>query len=180
MMQIDSSWTLFLDRDGVINNEIKNGYVLSWDMFRFEDGVLTALPVLAQRFSRIILTTNQRCIGKGLLTEQGLEEIHHNMLSIIREQGGRIDKIYYCPDVNNDSPCRKPQPGMALQAQADFPQIDFSRSVMVGNTLSDMKFGKSQGMTTVFIPSTLPELPFPHPLMDYRCDSLLEFSRIIQ
>jgi histidinol-phosphate phosphatase family protein len=180
MMHIDASWTLFLDRDGVINNEIKDGYVLNWDMFHFEEGVLPALSTLAGKFGRIVMVTNQRCIGRGLLTEEGLHQIHEKMLEAISAQGGRIDKIYHCPDVDNDSPCRKPNKGMALQAKADFPEIDFSRAVMVGNTLSDMKFGKDQGMTTVFIPSTKPDLPFPHPLMDYRCNGLPEFLAIIQ
>ncbi|QHS59425.1 D-glycero-alpha-D-manno-heptose-1,7-bisphosphate 7-phosphatase [Chitinophaga agri] len=179
-MQIDASWTLFLDRDGVINNEIRNGYVLSWDMFRFQEGVLPALSKLAKQFSRIVLVTNQRCIGRGLLTTEGLEAIHAKMLEAITASGGRIDKIYYCPDIDSDSPCRKPNGGMAMQAKKDFPEIDFSKAVMVGNTLSDMQFGKNQGMTTVFIPSTKPELPFPHPQMDYRCNGLLEFSALIQ
>lgn len=179
-MQIDASWTLFLDRDGVINNEIRNGYVLSWDMFRFQEGVLPALSKLAKQFSRIVLVTNQRCIGRGLLTTEGLEAIHAKMLEAITASGGRIDKIYYCPDIDSASPCRKPNGGMAMQAKKDFPEIDFSKAVMVGNTLSDMQFGKNQGMTTVFIPSTKPELPFPHPQMDYRCNGLLEFSALIQ
>ena len=127
-----------------------------------------------------MITTNQRCIGKGLLTEAGLAEIHRYMLAEIVQHHGRIDKIYHCPDINNDSPCRKPQAGMAMQAQADFPEIDFKRSVMVGNTMGDMKFGKQLGMSTVFIPSTHPEQPFPDPMIDMKCDSLLEFSRIIQ
>ena len=179
-MHIDTSWTLFLDRDGVINNEIKDGYVLQWDMFHFADGVLEALPIFARTFGHIVIVTNQRCIGRGLLTAEGLHTIHRHMLKEITAQGGRIDNIYFCPDVNNDSPCRKPQSGMAMQAKADFPDIDFSRSVMVGNTLSDMNFGKNLGMTTVFIPSTQPHHSFPHPLMDARCNSLLDFSRIIQ
>lgn len=179
-MQINTSWTLFLDRDGVINNEIKDGYVLNWDMFCFADGVLEAMPVFAEKFGHIVIVTNQRCIGRGLLTEDGLNAIHDQMLLEIRAKGGRIDRIYHCPDVNNDSPCRKPQNGMALQAQTDFPDIDFSRSVIVGNTLSDMNFGKNLGMKSVFIPSTQPHHPYPHPLMDARCNSLLDFSRIIQ
>jgi D-glycero-D-manno-heptose 1,7-bisphosphate phosphatase len=179
-MHIDSSWTLFLDRDGVINTEIKDGYVLEWDTFRFADGVLEALPVLAAKFGHIVIVTNQRCIGRGLLSTEGLNTIHRHMLEAIKEKGGRIDKIYFCPDVNNDSLCRKPQNGMAMQAKTDFPNINFSRSVIVGNTLSDMKFGKNLGMTSVFIPSTQPHQPFPHPLMDARCNSLLDFSRIIQ
>ncbi|SFD49728.1 D-glycero-D-manno-heptose 1,7-bisphosphate phosphatase [Chitinophaga sp. CF118] len=179
-MHIDNSWTLFLDRDGVINDEIKGGYVLSWDMFRFADGVLEALPLLADKFSRIVMVTNQRCIGRGLLTEEGLKAIHQKMLQEISAKGGRIDKIYFCPDIDSNSPCRKPNIGMGLQAKADFPDIDFSRSILVGNTLSDMNFGKNLGMTTAFIPSTHPHQPFPHPLMDARCNSLLDFSRIIQ
>jgi histidinol-phosphate phosphatase family protein len=179
-MHIDTSWTLFLDRDGVINNEIKDGYVLQWDMFHFAEGVLEALPILSRKFGHIVIVTNQRCIGRGLLNVEGLNTIHGHMLREITAIGGRIDNIYFCPDVNNDSPCRKPQGGMAMQAKADFPEIDFSRSIIVGNTLSDMNFGKNLGMTTVFIPSTQPQHPFPHPLMDARCNSLLDFSGIIQ
>ncbi len=169
--------TLFLDRDGVINDEIKGGYVLQWDMFRFSDGVLQALGLLHHHFDRIVIVTNQRCIGRGLLTPAGLEDIHSHMLAEIRQHGGRIDKIYYCPDVNNDSPCRKPQTGMASHAKKDFPEIDFSQAVMVGNTLGDMQFGRNLGMKTVFIPSTLPDIHLPHPLIDQRCNSLLDFAR---
>ncbi|RAJ82171.1 D-glycero-D-manno-heptose 1,7-bisphosphate phosphatase [Chitinophaga dinghuensis] len=168
--------TLFLDRDGVINDEIKGGYVLQWDMFRFSDGVLQALGLLHHHFDRIVIVTNQRCIGRGLLTPTGLEDIHSHMLTEIRQHGGRIDKIYYCPDVNNDSPCRKPQTGMASRAKEDFPEIDFSQAIMVGNTLGDMQFGRNLGMKTVFIPSTLPDIQLPHPLIDQRCSSLLDFA----
>jgi histidinol-phosphate phosphatase family protein len=174
------NWTLFLDRDGVINEEIPDSYVLNWDMFRFCNGVLEALPVLAQHFGHIVIVTNQRCVGKGLITIAQLEAIHQHMLAVIARHGGRIDKIYYCPDVDGNSPCRKPQGGMALAAQKDLPDIDFTRSVMVGNTLSDMEFGKRLGMRTVFIPSTLPHLPFPHPLMDERFNDLWHFSKAIQ
>ncbi|ASZ13515.1 HAD-IIIA family hydrolase [Chitinophaga pendula] len=179
-MQVDRQWTLFLDRDGVINEEIKGSYVLDWGMFRFSEGVLEALAMLSQRFGRIVVVTNQRCIGKGLLTAGGLQDIHQHMTAEIVAAGGRIDGIYYCPDIDSTSPCRKPQTGMAMQAQRDFAEIDFQRAVMVGNTLSDMQFGKTLGMTTVFIPSTLPDTAFPHPLIDRRCDSLLAFSRLLQ
>jgi histidinol-phosphate phosphatase family protein len=179
-MQIDTSWTLFLDRDGVINNEIKGGYVLSWDMFQFADGVLEALPALSAKFGHIVMVTNQRCIGRGLLTIDGLHAIHAKMLEEINNHGGRIDKIYFCPDIDSNSPCRKPNTGMAMQAKADFPDIDFTKAVMVGNTLSDMNFAKNMGMSTVFIPSTQPHHPVSHPLIDSRYNSLLDFSRIIQ
>jgi histidinol-phosphate phosphatase family protein len=172
--------TLFLDRDGVVNDEIRDGYVLRPDMFHFSEGVLTAMPLLAKHFDRIVMVTNQRCIGRGLLTIAGLQEIHTQMLQQITLHGGRIDKIYFCPDLDNSSPCRKPATGMGLQAQQDFPDIDFSDAVMVGNTLSDMQFGKNLGMQTVFIPSTRPEVPFPHPLIDQRYQNLLQFAQAIQ
>jgi D-glycero-D-manno-heptose 1,7-bisphosphate phosphatase len=172
--------TLFLDRDGVINDEIRDSYVLTPDMFRFSEGVLTAMPLLAKHFDRIIIVTNQRCIGRGLLTIAGLNEIHHRMQLEIQQHGGRIDQIYFCPDVESSSPCRKPSGGMGLQAQQDFPEIDFRKSVMVGNTLSDMQFGKDLGMQTVFIPSTRPDIPFPHPLIDQRYQNLLQFAQTIQ
>lgn len=178
--QIDKTWTLFLDRDGVINEEIHKSYVLDWSMFRFAHGVPEAIATFTKLFGRIIVVTNQRCIGKGLLTTAGLDLIHHNMQEGINAAGGRIDKIYHCPDLEADSACRKPQPGMGLQAQSYFPEIDFARSIMVGNTLSDMQFGKNLGMYTVFIPSTLPDLPFPHPLQDARYPGLLAFARAIQ
>lgn len=171
---------LFLDRDGVINNEIKDGYVLHTNMFQFSEGVLAAMPLLAKHFERIFIVTNQRCIGRGLLTTAGLQEIHDYMLTAITQHGGRIDKIYFCPDVESNSPCRKPASGMALQAKQDFPEIDFSQAVMVGNTLSDMQFGRTIGMQTVFIPSTLPDTPFPHPLIDKRFENLLQFAQAIQ
>jgi len=171
---------LFLDRDGVVNDEIPNGYVLRPDMFHFSEGVLAAMPLLAKHFDHILMVTNQRCIGRGLLSLEGLQEIHAQMLQQIEQHGGRIDRIYFCPDLDNSSPCRKPATGMGLQAKQDFPEIDFSNAVMVGNTLGDMQFGKTLGMKTVFIPSTRPETPFPHPLIDQRYQNLLQFAEAIQ
>lgn len=172
--------TLFLDRDGVVNDEIRDGYVLRPDMFHFSEGVLAAMPLLAKHFDRILMVTNQRCIGRGLLSPEGLQEIHAQMLQQIEQHGGRIDRIYFCPDLDNSSPCRKPATGMGLQAKQDFPEIDFSNAVMIGNTLGDMQFGKTLGMQTVFIPSTRPETPFPHPLIDQRYQNLLQFAQAIQ
>ena len=93
--------------------------------------------------------------------------------------GGRIDKIYFCTDLDNDSPMRKPNPGMALQARQDFPQIDFSKTIMVGNKPSDMRFGRAAGMFTVFVATTNPETPFPHPDIDLRFSSLKEFAEAL-
>lgn len=149
---LDSSWTLFLDRDGVINTHIKGGYVTSLSEFEFIDGVLTSLPKLAQIVGRIVVVTNQQCIGKGILSESELNEIHDHMVTTIQNEGGRIDAVYFAPQlVSENSSMRKPNTGMADAAQAQFPDIDFTKSIMVGDSLTDMEFGKRKGMKTVQI-----------------------------
>lgn len=156
MPRFDRTWTLFLDRDGVLNTEKVGSYILSWEEFRFEPGALQGVTWLSRIFGRLIVVTNQRCVGKGLLTPEALEALHERMRSEIHAAGGRLDAIYYCPDLEDDSPCRKPNPGMALAAQRDFPEIDFRRSVMVGNSDKDMAFGRSLGMYRVWIASVAP------------------------
>lgn len=152
MIQIDSTYTLFLDRDGVINKKINDGYVLSLDDFEFLPGVLDVMPKLAKLFTRIVVVTNQQCIGKGLLSVDDLNEIHLHMMNIIELNGGRIDAVYYAPDLKSaDNLLRKPNNGMAFLAKNDFPEINFTKSIMVGDHLTDMEFGKSLGMTTFCI-----------------------------
>ena len=176
-LHITKDWTLFLDRDGVINHEKKGDYIRNWTEFNFYAESLAALPLLAQKFDRIIITTNQKGIGKGLMTVADLDLIHQNMTNQIMELGGRIDAVYYCPDLDNLSINRKPQPGMAYQAKEKFPSIDFTKSIMVGNRMSDMEFGRNAGMHTVFVATTHPETPFPDPLIDLRFDNLLGFAQ---
>ena len=114
------------------------------------------------------------------MTEESLQTIHHNMVSEIIKLGGRIDHIFYCTDVDNNSINRKPQPGMALQAKEQFPSIDFAKSIMVGNRTSDMEFGRNAGLHTVFLATTHPETVYPNPLIDYRFNHLFEFAEAIQ
>ncbi len=178
-LDINTDWTLFLDRDGVINHEKKEDYIRHWSEFEFYAESLLALPLLAQKFNRIIITTNQKGIGKGLMSVDDLTLIHQNMTNKIVELGGRIDAIYYCPDLDNASINRKPQPGMAYQAKSTFPEIDFKRSIMVGNRMSDMEFGRNAGMHTVYLATTHPEAPFPDTKIDDRFDHLFQFANAL-
>lgn len=173
---IDKSWTLFLDRDGVFNAEKKDDYVRNLSEFQLYPHALDHIDVLNRRFGTIVIVTNQKGIGKGLMTEADLHTIHAYLLEQIHAHGGRIDKIYFAPDTDDTAINRKPQPGMACQAKADFPQIDFSKSIMVGNKPSDMLFGRNTGMHTVFLATTNPEVPFPHPDIDARFNNLQSFS----
>lgn len=176
LKKIDKSWTLFIDRDGVINVEIIGEYVLHWEQFIFSKGALQSFKKLSDVFGRLLLVTNQRGVGKGLMTKEALDTIHHEMQREIQIAGGHLDKIYFCTEVENSCFNRKPNPGMALQAKKDFPEVDFTKSMMVGNKPSDMRFGRAAGMFTVFLATTNPDVLFPHPDIDLRFDSLEEFA----
>jgi histidinol-phosphate phosphatase family protein len=167
---------LFLDRDGVLNHDKEGSYIFSTEEFRFYDGVLDALKIFNRIFGDIIIVTNQRGVGKGMMSELDLMQIHNKMLQEIETAGGRIDAIYYAVSLDNNHPERKPHPGMALKAKADFPDIDFSKSIMVGNNLSDMDFGRNAGMHTVFLLTTQPNLPLPQPSIDLAYNNLLKFA----
>lgn len=175
-IQPDKSWTLFLDRDGVINHEKYQDYIYHPGEFIFYDGVPEAMQLFRQIFGRIILVTNQRGVEKGLMRVQDLEEVHQYMQDELVKVNGQLDAIYYCSSLDDDHPNRKPQPGMALLAKLDFPEIDFNKSIMVGNNLSDMYFGRNAGMKTVFVQTTHPDQPIPHPAIDLACKDLLNFA----
>lgn len=170
---------LFLDRDGVINERIMGGYVLDHKDFVFKTGVLSAMKIFASKFDKIFIVTNQQCIGKGLITEKDFATLTKQMMQDINRAGGRVDKLYYCPFLKTEnSPLRKPSNGMALLAKEDFPQVDFKKSIMVGDANSDMLFGKSLGMHTVFIDNQTGE-PYQAELVEKKYYSLLEFAQEI-
>lgn len=176
---IDKEWTLFLDRDGVINYEKKDDYIRNWEEFKFYEDAKDAMKIFAEKFGAIIVVSNQRGVGKGLMTEDDLLDIHKSMQREIEAAGGRVDGIYYCTAVDAKAIYRKPNPGMAFSAKRDFPGIDLDRSIIAGNKPSDMLFGKNAGIYSVFIASTHPETPFPHPNIDLRFDSLSDFAKAL-
>jgi len=174
---IDNNWTLFLDRDGVINHEQHLGYVNTWDDFTFYAGVKEAIKIFARHFKYIIIITNQRGVGKGITSLENLAIIHQKMREEIALSGGRVDAIYFCGDIDGLSPNRKPQTGMAMQAKKDFIDIDFNKSIMVGNTMSDMEFGRNLGAKTIFLPTTNPVASPPDNRIDAVYNSLLAFAQ---
>jgi len=147
-----STWTLFLDRDGVINERLPGRYIQFWEEFQFTPNCLEAITAFGKMFRNIVVVTNQQGIGKGIMTKEELEKVHDTLLQKVKSSGGQIDRVYYCPKLSKDNPpCRKPNTGMAWQAKKDFPQIDFQKSIMVGDSFSDMEFGWQLGMRTFFI-----------------------------
>lgn len=180
LKEVDKSWTLFLDRDGVINNERLGYYVLHWNEFIFSEGVLEAFKILSQKFGKIFIITNQRGVGKGLMSLEDLHHIHKEMRKEVKEAGGHIDQIYYCTEKDPNCFYRKPNPGMALQAKKEFADIDFSKAIMVGNKPSDAAFGRAAGIYTVFVTTTNPDQLYPHPDIDLLFPTLLHFAYSLQ
>ena len=178
LKKVDKNWTIFLDRDGVINDRPIDDYVKTWGDFKFLPGVLEALAIFNETFKRIIVVTNQQGIGKGIMTTEDLEAVHSKMIAEIEKTGGSIDAVYYCPELaKKPSSCRKPSTFMAQKALAEFPDIDFEKSLMLGDMLTDLQFGKNAGMKTIYINTNQKSVDAD--LYDETFSSLIEFATLI-
>src|SRR4051794_27950844 len=120
----ERNWCLFLDRDGVINKRIVGDYVRSTRDFEFLGGSLSALNSLARWAPQVAVVTNQQGVGKGLMSHADLEVVHGQMLTRIRENGGRVDAVLVCPHLASDGcACRKPGTGLVSAWLAEHPEI---------------------------------------------------------
>lgn len=175
---MDTSWTLFLDRDGVINEEINKDYVKSLQEFRFLPKAVEALILLRSYFGHIVVVTNQKGVALGLMSQGDLDDIHTYMRTQIEKQGGKIDLIVACTSPYQDAFLRKPQAGMAYAAKKKIPSIHFSKSIMVGNSPSDMLFGRNVGMHTVFLTTTKILEDYQKENADLITDQLWSFAKL--
>jgi D-glycero-D-manno-heptose 1,7-bisphosphate phosphatase len=140
----------FLDRDGVINRKAPEGqYITRWEEMEFLPGVAQAISLLNRAGYQVIVVSNQRCVAKGLLTDQMLESLHQRMRSELGAQKAKIDGGYYCPhDFEPPCKCRKPEPGMLLTAAHEH-DIDLKHSWIIGDSDSDVVAGRRAGCKTV-------------------------------
>lgn len=139
-----SKKALFLDRDGVINEDA--GYVYRREDFVFKEGIFAALREFAQAGYALVVVTNQSGIGRGYYTLEQFDELCRFMLSEFEKEGVKIEKIYFCPHAPEaDCLCRKPEPGMLLKAANEL-NIDLARSIMIGDKDSDVQAGQSAGI----------------------------------
>ncbi|MEP7372514.1 MAG: HAD-IIIA family hydrolase [Chitinophagaceae bacterium] len=179
LREINKTWTVFSDRDGVLNEDKVGSYIFHPDEYIFYKGVPEAFKLFTEKFGRIIITTNQRGVGRGLMTVEDLDAVHQKMLAGIEDSGGKIDAIFYATSIDDDDPIRKPNVGMAYKAIQQFPEIDLSRSIMIGNNISDMEFGRNAGMYTIFLKTTIPDIELPHPAIDLAFNSLADFAKAL-
>lgn len=146
---------LFLDRDGIINIDPPDGdYVMKDEDFVFQEGLFAPLAVLQARGFKFFVISNQRCLAKGLLSQEGLEKLHNKMRTGFADHGLRIEGIYICPHEEGLCDCRKPKPGLIEQACKDF-DIDLTSSYLLGNRERDILAGLAANVATniLFDPS---------------------------
>lgn len=174
---INNTWSLFLDRDGVINKRIFGGYITSIEEFEFLPGVEDAIKQFSDTFHLVFVVTNQQGIAKGIMSERNLLEIHNYMCDQVYLKGGKIDKCYFAPNMKGaEDDMRKPSPAMADLAKMEFPEIDFKCCVMIGDTDTDIEFGKNLGMKTVRIKTEEPI----NIIADLTVSGLDEFAKMIK
>ena len=141
---------VFLDRDGVINAN-RPDHVKSWREFQFLPQTLQALRKLAQTDLVILVATNQSAVGRGLMSDATVRDIHVRMTAAVGRAGGRLDAIYYCPHRPEDGcECRKPELGLYEQGVRDWA-IDIAQSYVVGDAAVDVRAARALGAQPILV-----------------------------
>lgn len=144
--------TVFLDRDGVINGKAPEGdYVRRPEDLKLLKGAAEAIARLNRAGIRVVVVTNQRGVALGLYTVDDVQTIESELEKMLAAKGAHLDGFYFCPHAEGACNCRKPKQGLFEQARKDFPEIEATSSVMIGDSLSDVEFGRRLGMLTIFI-----------------------------
>ena len=178
---------IFFDRDDTLVED--PGYINNPDQVKLLDGVAEALIELRTMGYKLIVVTNQSAVARGIVTEDGLEEIHDRLKSLLAEKGAYLDRIYYCPyhpeavipKYRKEWYWRKPNPGMLLAA-ADELDIDLGQSWMIGNQADDIEAGHRANCKTILIHHSRPRPPEQgkQPRPDYEAVNIKEAVNIIK
>lgn len=147
--RVAREWCLFLDRDGVINQQIVGDYVRSWRDFVWLPGAKSAIGALRKWAPRIVVVTNQQGIGKGLMSVDDVSLIHHHLQEDLAADDVELDAFQVCPHlVSDECPCRKPRAGLVLDWLAHNADIEGALSVVVGDSESDIKLAHEVATAT--------------------------------
>jgi histidinol-phosphate phosphatase family protein len=178
---------VFIDRDGVINKDgdgwTEHGYITRWEDFHFIPGVLEAFAKFTEAGYKSVIISNQKCVGKGLMSKSALDEITENLMKSAEEHGGKIAGVYYCPHVDEDGcDCRKPKEGLFLRARKDLGIKGLEGKYFIGDSQRDMQAGRKVGLKTILVLSgkasrrdaeTWEHRP------DHVCEDLLEAAELV-
>ena len=149
---------LFLDRDGVVN--LETNYVHRVEDFIFIDGIFDLCRKFHSKGYLLFIITNQAGIARGLYTEEQFQNITSWMLHEFKSKGIEITRVYHCPhhpDFTGVCECRKPAPGMILEAQKKY-DIDLTKSILIGDKISDIESGERAGVAVNVLLSDVPEV----------------------
>ena len=147
---------VFLDRDGVINEEVE--YLAHPDELLLIPGAARAIRYLNEAKCPVIVVTNQSAVARGLIPEERVGEIHTALGHLLAREGAHVDRFYYCPHhptagqgvYLRSCDCRKPRPGLLLRAHGDLA-VDLPKSFLVGDKVSDLRAGRAVGATTILV-----------------------------
>lgn len=144
--------TVFLDRDGVLNRKLPEGcYVTDWQDFVLLPGVVEAIQKLNAAGLLAVVVTNQRGVARGRCSLADVEAVHAHLQEELARHAAHLDGFFICPHEKGQCDCRKPLPGLFHQARQRFPQIEAESSVMIGDALGDIEFGRNLGMRTLCV-----------------------------
>ena len=140
---------IFLDRDETLNHD--PGYINNPDIIKLKDGVVEGLSLLGNAGYVFFILTNQSGVGRGKILPEELQAVHDRLLMILQENGIHIEKIYFCPHVDEDHcNCRKPESGLLEQAMDDY-DIEIEKSYILGDRLRDIIPGEKFGMRGILV-----------------------------
>ena len=140
---------VFLDRDGTINEEVE--YLSDPGDLRLIAGAAGAIRLLNVAGMPAVVVSNQAGVGRGYFSEESVRAVNEELAKRLAAKGARLDAIYYCPHHPDEGcACRKPEPGMLLQAARE-QGLDLQRSYMVGDKVSDLDAGRRAGCRTVLV-----------------------------
>jgi len=149
---------VFLDRDGTINEE--NNFISNPDEVVLIPKSAEAIRELNQRAIKVFVISNQSGIARGYFSENDLQKVNQRLLHLLKKENAFVDKIYYCPHVDEDNcDCRKPKPGMLKQAEQEF-NIDLKNSYVIGDRFVDVDAGKNISAKTILVKTGYGEQSF--------------------
>ena len=177
---------IFLDRDGNIN--IEKEYLHKIEEFEFIKGAKEAIKIFNELGYLVVIVTNQSGVARGYYNEESVKKLHNYLQREVEKIGGHIDGFYYCPhhpkkgigEYKLDCQCRKPEPGMFLQAKKEL-DIDFNNSIMVGDKVSDVEAGRKLGMRSILVKTGHGKKEIEK--LNFQCEiyeSLWEFAKTLQ
>jgi len=142
---------VFLDRDGVLNRKPPAGeYIRSWQQFTLVPAAVEWIRLFNAMGLLVIIVTNQRGVALGLMQQADVDEIHDRMIQEFQQRGAHIDDVFCCPHPENACECRKPKPGLVLQACRKW-NLDLTRSILIGDSDIDRKLAENCGMPFVLV-----------------------------